>query len=78
MKYQHRTLDPQYPVDQKPSNCRHGSNDSNSSSEKQVVRVWAEVVGGLKTTCIKIGYSEPTRAESREGSSIPPESSRVT
>ena len=33
---------------------------------------------GVKTPCIKIGYSEPTRAESREGSSPRAESSRVT
>ena len=34
--------------------------------------------GGLKTLCIKIGYSEPSQAESREGSSTVTESSRVT
>ena len=34
--------------------------------------------GGLKTLCIKIGYSEPSPAESREGSSTVAESSRVT
>ena len=34
--------------------------------------------GGWKTLCIKIGYSEPTRAESREGCSTLAESSRVT
>ena len=45
----------------------------------QVVRVWADQVGGgVKTLCIKIGYSEPTRAESREGSSPRAGSSRVT
>ena len=31
----------------------------------------------LKSSCIKIGYSEPTRAESREGTSTLAESSRV-
>ena len=30
--------------------------------------------GGGRPTCFKIGYSEPTRAESREGSSIPHDS----
>ena len=33
---------------------------------------------GLKTLCIKIGYSEPSRDESREGPSTVAESSRVT
>ena len=39
---------------------------------------WSEQGGGVKTLCIKIGYSEPTRAESREGSSPRAESSRMT
>ena len=46
-----------------------------------VIEEWADQVGaggGLKTLCIKIGYSEPTRAESREGYSTVAESSRVT
>ena len=34
--------------------------------------------GGLRSLCIKIGYSEPTRSESREGTSTIRESSRVT
>ena len=35
-----------------------------------VVYVWADQVGGgLKILCIKIGYNEPTGAESRERSS---------
>ena len=34
--------------------------------------------GGGGPSCIKIGYSEPTRAESREGTSNGAESSRVT
>ena len=34
--------------------------------------------GGWMTPCIKIGYSEPRGAESREGSSTLAESSRVT
>ena len=34
--------------------------------------------GGRKTLCIKIGYKEPRGAESREGSSTPAESFRVT
>ena len=34
--------------------------------------------GGGRSLCIKIGYSEPTRAESREGTSTRAESSRVT
>ena len=42
-----------------------------------VVYVWADLTGGLKTLCIKIGYSEPSRAESREGSSTVAERSRV-
>ena len=33
--------------------------------------------GGWRSLCIKIGYSEPTRAESREGTSTLAESSRV-
>ena len=41
-----------------------------------VVKVWTDVVGGLKTLCIKISYSESTRAQSREGSSTLAESSR--
>ena len=45
----------------------------------RVVGVWPMVVeGGWKTLCIKIGYSKPTRAESREGSSTLAKSSRVT
>ena len=39
---------------------------------------WVELVGGLKTLCVKIGYSEPTRAESREGPATVAESFRVT
>ena len=35
----------------------------------KVVRVWAEVVRGWKSPCIKISYSEPTGADSREGTS---------
>ena len=34
--------------------------------------------GGWKTLCFKIGYSDPRRAESREGSSSLAESSWVT
>ena len=34
--------------------------------------------GGLRSLCIKINYSEPTRAESREGTSTLAESSGVT
>ena len=34
--------------------------------------------GGLKTLCIKMGYSESTGAESREGSSALSERSWVT
>ena len=34
--------------------------------------------GGLRSVCIKISYSEPTRAESREGTSTLAESFRVT
>ena len=42
-------------------------------------RVVSRADGGvLRSLCIKIGYSEPTRAESREGTSILAESSRVT
>ena len=47
----------------------------NDSSSRVVSRPGG---GGWKTLCIKIGYSEPTRAESREGSSTLAESSRVT
>ena len=43
-----------------------------------VVRVWADQVGGGRPSCIKISYSEPTRAESREGSPALAEGSRVT
>ena len=43
-----------------------------------VVKVWADQVGGWKTLCIKIGYSEPRGAESREWSSTLAESSQVT
>ena len=43
-----------------------------------VVEERAEQTEGLKTLCIKIGYSEQTRAESREESSTQTESSRVT
>ena len=44
-----------------------------------VVEEWTdEVGGGLKTLCIKIGYSELSRTESRKGSSTVAESSRVT
>ena len=40
-----------------------------------VVYIGADQVGGgWKTPCFKIGYSEPTRAESREGSSTPHDS----
>ena len=42
------------------------------------VEEWAELTGALRSLCIKIGYSEPTRAESREGTSTLAESSRVT
>ena len=34
--------------------------------------------GGWRSHCIEKGYSEPTRAESREGTSTLAESSRVT
>ena len=34
--------------------------------------------GGLRSLCTKIGYSEPTREESREGTSALAERSRVT
>ena len=45
-----------------------------------VVEVWADqTAGGVwKSLCIKIGYSEPIRAESQEGTSTRAESSRVT
>ena len=33
---------------------------------------------GLMTLCVKIGYSEPTQADSRDGSSAVAESSRAT
>ena len=39
---------------------------------------WRGGAGGLMNLCIKRSYSEPTRAESREGSSTLAESSRVT
>ena len=42
-----------------------------------VVYVWADQMVGWKTLGIKIGYSEPTRAESHERSSTLAESSRV-
>ena len=55
---------------------------------KKICRLWREIntssksvswsEQGVKTLCIKIGYSEPTRAESREGSPPRAESSRVT
>ena len=41
-------------------------------------RVSWSIGGGWRSLCIKIGYSEPTRAESREGTSTRAESSRVT
>ena len=34
-----------------------------------VVRVCVDQVGGQRCACIKVGYSEPTRTESREGTS---------
>ena len=34
--------------------------------------------GGWRSLCIKIGYSEPSGAESRDGTSTRAESSRVT
>ena len=46
-----------------------------------MVEEWADQVGGgggWRSVCIKIGYSEPSRAESREGTSTRAESSRVT
>ena len=43
-----------------------------------VVEDWADQVGGLNPLCSMLAYSEPTRAESREGSSGLAESSRVT
>ena len=46
--------------------------------DQKVVEEWADQTGGLKTLCIQIGYGEPTRVESREGSSGLAESSRVT
>ena len=50
------------------------------SKSKSVVEEWADQVRrrGWKTPCFKIGYSEPREADSREGSSTPSESSRVT
>ena len=49
-------------------------------SRATVVEEWAELTGGggLRSLCIKIGYSELTRAESRERTSTLAESSRVT
>ena len=48
------------------------------SNWKLAVRVWADQVGGGgRPYCIKIGYSEHTRAQSGEGSSTLAESSRV-
>ena len=41
-------------------------------------RVVSRADGGWRSLCIKKGYSEPTRAESREGTSTRAESSRVT
>ena len=51
---------------------------SNHSLVTQVVRVWADQLGGLRFPSIKIGYSKPTRAESQEGKTALVESSRVT
>ena len=46
-----------------------------------VVEEWVELLGGggggLKSQCIKMNYSDPTRAESRERTSTLAESSRV-
>ena len=39
--------------------------------------MWAEYLGGGRPSYNKIGYSEPTGAQSREGSSTLAESSRV-
>ena len=46
-----------------------------------VASVWADQSRGWGVwipSCIKIGFCQPTRAESREGSSLQAESSRVT
>ena len=48
-----------------------------SVRDESVVYVWADQTGGWRSLCIKIGYSEPTRAESRERTSTQAESSRV-
>ena len=49
-----------------------------SSDISIVVYMWADQAGGWRSLCFKIGYSEPTRAESREGTSTVADSSRVT
>ena len=51
-----------------------GNNHAEDVSSRRVSRS----DGGWRSLCIKIGYSELTRAESREGTSTRAESSRVT
>ena len=54
------------------------STASKSISSRRVSRADGGEGGWLKTLCIKIGFREPRRAESREGSSTVAKSSRVT
>ena len=48
------------------------------TSSRRMSRAGGGGGGGWRSLCIKISYSEPTRAESREGTSTLAESSRVT